>query len=145
MYWITVCSSYYVVLAKFNTQIQNYVGQRKPAIACRERDGEATRLYFPFSIFCRANHSVSSLNNSKTKLMIFHNIQKTLKNKEIPMVKINNVLIERLSVFNFLGIQIEENLSWTPHKNCIANKLSRICGIITRLKQYVPLYHCMGG
>ena len=43
-----------------------------------------------------------SLNNSKTKLMIFHNIQKKLKNNEIPTVKINNVLLERLSVFNFL-------------------------------------------
>ena len=81
-----------------------------------------------------------ALNNSKTKLMIFQNIQKKLKNNEIPTVKINNVLIERLSVLNFLGIQIDENLSWTPHQNCIANKLSRICGIITRLKQYVPLY-----
>ena len=81
-----------------------------------------------------------SLNNSKIKFMIFHNIQKKLKNNEIPTVKINNVLIERLSVLNFLGIQIDENLLWTPHKNCIANKLSRICGIITRLKQYVPLY-----
>ena len=33
-----------------------------------------------------------SLNNSKTKLMIFHIIQKKLKNNEIPTVKINNVL-----------------------------------------------------
>ena len=81
-----------------------------------------------------------ALNNSKTKLMIFQNIQKKLKNNEIPTVKINNVLIERLSVLNFLGIQIDENLSWTPHQNSIANKLSRICRIITRLKQYVPLY-----
>ena len=39
-----------------------------------------------------------SLNNSKIKFMIFHNIQKKLKNNEIPTVKINNVLIERLSV-----------------------------------------------
>ena len=81
-----------------------------------------------------------ALNNSKTKLMIFQNIQKKLKNNEIPTVKINNVLIERLSVLNFLGIQIDENLSWTPHQNCIANTIYRICGIITRLKQYVPLY-----
>ena len=29
------------------------------------------------------------------------------------------------------------------HKNCIANKLYIICGIITRLKQYVPLYNIL--
>ena len=53
-----------------------------------------------------------SLNTQKTKLMIFHRKQK--KVREINLSMYNNQ-IEQVSVFNFLGITLDENLSWKNH------------------------------
>ena len=48
--------------------------------------------------------------------------------------------IERVTEFKFLGVLIDSNLTWSPRCNYIANKLSRICGVVSRLKYYVPTH-----
>ena len=74
--------------------------------------------------------------------MIFHSKQNKLSADEIPSIKINDMPIERVTEFKFLGVLIDSNLTWSPHCNYIANKLSRICGVvgISRLKHYVPTH-----
>ena len=47
-----------------------------------------------------------SLNIKKTKLMIFHRKQKKIKDINI---SIDNVQIERVNTFNFLGIMLDDN------------------------------------
>ena len=42
--------------------------------------------------------------------------------------------------FKFLGVLKDSNLTWSPHCNYLANKLSRICCIVCRLKHYVPTH-----
>ena len=79
-----------------------------------------------------------SLNAAETKMMIFHYKQRTLKNHEVP--NINNIQVERVTQFKFLGVIIDSNLTWSPHQNFIANKLSRICGILFRLKHYISIH-----
>ena len=81
-----------------------------------------------------------SLNAAKTKIKIFHYKQRKSKNHEVPYIKINNIPIERVTQFKFLGVVIDSNLTWSPHQNLLANKLSRICGIISRLKHYIPIH-----
>ena len=76
-----------------------------------------------------------SLNAKKTKMMIVHSKQNKLSVNEITKIKINGMPIERVTEFKFLGI-----LTWSPHCNYIANKLSRICGVVSRLKHYVPTH-----
>ena len=77
----------------------------------------------------------------KTKMMIFHSKQNKLSVNEIPIIKIiNGMPIERVTVFKFLGILIDSNLAWSPHCNYIAYKLSRICGVVSGLKHYVPTH-----
>ena len=78
-----------------------------------------------------------SLNAKNTKMMIFHS---KLSVNEIPIIKINGMPIERVTEFKFLGVLIDSNLTWSPHCNYIANKLSRICGVVSRLKHYVPTH-----
>ena len=80
-----------------------------------------------------------SLNAKKTKMMIFHSKQNKLSINEIPIIKINDMPIERVTEFKFLGVLMDYNLTWSPHCNYIANKLSRICGVVSRLKHYVPI------
>ena len=45
--------------------------------------------------------------------------------------------IERVTCFTFLGVIIDSNLTWSHHINYISNKLTRICGVLSRLKHYV--------
>ena len=45
-----------------------------------------------------------SLNASNTKIMIFQSKQRTLKNSDIPNIKVNAILIEYVTHFKFLGV-----------------------------------------
>ena len=53
-------------------------------------------------------------------------------------ISINNSDIERVSQFTFLGIVLDETLSWKNHITMITNKLSRINGVLHRLKFIFP-------
>ena len=72
-------------------------------------------------------------------MMICCSKQRILKSTEIPNVIINHIPIERVTYFKFLGVIIDSNLTWSHHINHISNKLSRICGVLSRLKHYVPV------
>ena len=76
-----------------------------------------------------------SLNASKTKYMIFRP-----KNKHIPNINltIDNVTIEEVVEFDFLGIVIDKNLTWSNHIFKIQMKLAKISGILNRLKHFIP-------
>ena len=78
-----------------------------------------------------------SLNAKKTKMMIFHSKQNKLSVNEIPIIKINDMPIEIVTEFKFLGVHIYSNLTRYLRRNYIANELSRICGVVSRLKHYV--------
>ena len=80
-----------------------------------------------------------SLNAEKTKFMIFHNHLKIITQNKIPCLKINNTNIERVTEFNFLGLTINEHLTWKSHAAKVANKISRTLGVMNRLKRYLPL------
>ena len=69
--------------------------------------------------------------------MTFHNKNRKLKPSEIPNIQINGQVIEHINEFKFLGVKVDTHLSWTPHINYVANKLSRINGILTKLKHFL--------
>ena len=80
-----------------------------------------------------------SLNVKKNKFMIFHYHNKDISQK-IPHLIINEIEIERVTNFNFLGLSINENISWKPHINKIASKISKYTGVMNRLKRFLPLH-----
>ena len=70
--------------------------------------------------------------------MVFHWHQNR-KASEIKLpIKINNILIEQVPHFKFLGITIDSHLNWNQHILQLGNKLSRTTGVLSRLKNYVP-------
>ena len=71
--------------------------------------------------------------------MIFHNHQKIITQNNIPCLNINNTNIERVTEFNFLGLTINEHLTWKSHAAKVANKISRTLGVMNRLKRYLPM------
>ena len=74
-------------------------------------------------------------------MMMFCSKQRILKTTEIPSVIINHMPMERVTCFKFIGVIIDSNLTipWSHHINYISNKLTRICGVLSRLKHYVPV------
>ena len=71
-----------------------------------------------------------TFNVEKTKCIIFH------KRRKIELTKwsMNNRTIDIVSQFYFLGVILDEHLSWKTHVNMVTNKLSKISGVINRLK-----------
>ena len=76
-----------------------------------------------------------SLNIKKTKFMVFHTPQRRVN---YPVLKLNNVNIERVSQFNFLGVVINSTLKWDKHIAHISLKISRATGVIFRLRRIYP-------
>ena len=79
-----------------------------------------------------------SLNVSKTKYTLFHFSQRTLRDCDIPKIRINEIDIERVDEFDFLGLTINANMTWNSHIRKISNKISRVVGIMNRLKHVLP-------
>ena len=67
--------------------------------------------------------------------MVFHRKQK--KVSEIN-VAIDNTVIERAQSFNFLGVMLNKALSWKNHIAMVSNKISKVIGILYRLKYVFP-------
>ena len=70
-----------------------------------------------------------SLNVKKTKYMIFHHKRRNIENM-IPQLQIDNYKLERVREFNFLGLLVDENLTWDSHIQKVSNKVSRILGVM---------------
>ena len=77
-----------------------------------------------------------SLNVNKIKFVLFHSNRKAVN---YPKLLINNINIENVAEFNFLGIQLSQNLKWKTHQNHVSLKLTKTIGILNRLKHELPL------
>ena len=76
-----------------------------------------------------------SINVNKTKCMFF-----TKRRHLTPLqFSMNNRAIDVVQHFNYLGIMLDENMSWKTHIAMVRNKLSRINGILHRLKYYFSI------
>ena len=67
--------------------------------------------------------------------MVFHTIQRIVS---YPNLMINNTEIERVSQFNFLGVIISSSLKWKAHISHVSLKISRVIGVMYRLKYIYP-------
>ena len=86
-----------------------------------------------FKIWLDANRL--SLNSKKSKAMVFHVPQKHVT---YPNIYIENVLLDYVDSFNFLGIFIDKDMKWKSHTDHVAAKISRVVGILNKLKHFLP-------
>lgn len=76
-----------------------------------------------------------SLNVEKTKCITFHSWQRQVN----PAVfSINEVYIENVRDFKFLGIILNENLTWKSHVDMISSRLSKVICILRKLRYIYP-------
>ena len=75
------------------------------------------------------------LNLSKSEFMLFQIPQKRVPNL---LFNIDKMHIEQVTGFNFLGLIIDTNLYWKEHFNAIRTKISKIIGLLHKLKYIFP-------
>ena len=81
------------------------------------------------SIWFKANKL--SLNITKTKFSLFHPSRKKRNIPvNLPKLEIDNTKIKRECVTKFLGLLIDENLTWKPHIDSVNTKISKSVGIL---------------
>ena len=76
-----------------------------------------------------------SSNESKTKILIFRPRRKL--NITVPNTKLNNFILTPEKTVTYLGIEIDENLSWNKQIEILAKKPSRANGILSKLSHFV--------
>ena len=95
------------------------------------------------TLFLKANiewfqENKLSLNEYKTRFTLFHKLQdKDNLPLQLPVLKINNYEIKRLTSIKFLGVMVDEHLNWKDHINVIENKLSKNLGLLHKAKQFL--------
>ena len=74
-----------------------------------------------------------SLNIKKTKYTLFH--KKSAKNEisGIPDLKIGSKNIEKTSSIKFLGVMLDEHISWNDHIKTVESKLAKNIGLLNRV------------
>lgn len=97
-----------------------------------------------------------SVNAKKTNYMVLGTHQSTTKfidvnqdndstgdtqtnNSKVKLnIKLDGVSLNRVSSTKFLGVIIDENLTWKKHIDAISKTISRNIGMMTKLKHFVP-------
>ena len=75
------------------------------------------------------------LNVAKSKFMIFFKHPRTIPKLSI---SINGNPVEQVTNFNFLGITLDQNITWNDHISKISIKVARVIGIMNKLKHIFP-------
>ena len=78
-----------------------------------------------------------SINTDKTKFIIFRSKNKKLKDNI--KISISNELIKQVKTTTFLGIAIDECLTWRDHLNLITKKIIKCSAIISRIRHFTNL------
>ena len=66
----------------------------------------------------------------------FHSFNKTVL---CPKLRIDPIEIECVDDFNFLGLQLNHNSKWNKHINFVSLKMSKITGLLHKLKSIYPI------
>ena len=76
-----------------------------------------------------------SLNIKKTNYTLFHkNSTKDDLPLKLPDLKIVNSVLKRQTSIKFLGVMLDENISWKEHTKTVENKLSKNIGLFCKAK-----------
>ena len=76
------------------------------------------------------------LNASKTKCMLLHSPRKTV-NTRLSLI-INGATVQQVRVFKYLGVMINDTLTWSDHIDMVCRKVSRDLNLLRRLSWFLP-------
>ena len=82
------------------------------------------------------NANKLSLNATKTKYSFFHSL--AFQDRiplQLPKLEINNVRIKREQIMRFLGVLLDENMTWKNHISSIESKVSKNLGVLYKARR----------
>ena len=86
------------------------------------------------------NANKLSLNADKTKYSFFNPLSYADKIPlRLPELKIGNTVIKREENMKFLGVLLDENMTWRRHIECIESKISKNLGILYKARYVLNL------
>ena len=106
-----------------------FIEHKDPNILINQLNCESQNV----SDWLRANKL--SINVSKTKLIIFRPRQRSLPNIS-PLIIDNNV-VELVESTKFLGVYIDQHLTWKTHINVISKKIAKSIGLTYKANFYL--------
>ena len=77
-----------------------------------------------------------SLNIDKTNYIIFHSPSVNIPSDAV--IKIGKKHIKRVKFVKFLGLPLDEHLSWKYHLSELSKKLARTCGMFFKIRNLLP-------
>ena len=83
-------------------------------------------------VFKWFNANKLSLNKDKTKYTFFHKVR---EKEKLPSLFINDRDIKRITSIKYLGVLIDEHLTWKEHIAVIENKVSKNLGLLHRARR----------
>ena len=100
---------------------------------------ESTVIYRKLFKWCVCNRL--TINYTKTCFVIFH-----MKNKHVPndlkCIKIDEVTIQRVDVTKYLGLHLDEHLTWNHHVTHLYKSLIKYFGILKKLRDVITKKNC---
>ena len=80
-----------------------------------------------------------SVNATKTNFIILGTPYMTsTETREDLKVSLDNTVLKRVKFTKFLGVLIDEFLTWKNHIDCISKTISRNIGVMNKLKHNIP-------
>ncbi len=85
------------------------------------------------------NMNKLSLNVMKTKYMFVASRQRLSNIPEQLDISISGIEVKRVKSYKCLGLELDEGLTWESHVSVIISKVSKVIGVLRRLKSLLPL------
>ena len=96
-----------------------------------------TRVIYDFQKWCKENNII--LNLDKTICLNFYNKKK----HPINNIVVNNISLNESSVTKFLGVFLNDNISWSAHIKHVSRTLSRSYYAILKMKDLLSTHYVL--
>ena len=83
-------------------------------------------------------NNLLTLNNDKTKFMIFSNKKQTQSHPNVT-ITVQSKKIEREGSIQYLGINLSEDFSWHEHMDNLIKKVNKRIGVLRRIKHRLDM------
>ena len=83
------------------------------------------------------DNNLLTLNISKCKFIIYGSSCKLIKFKNVS-ISVNDIPLSKTNSFKYLGVTIQQNLTWSEHIDNIGKKVNQRLGLIRRIKHLLP-------
>ena len=106
-----------------------------PVRGFRDIEGKVLPDLIKITDWVRANKLSSNV--FKTEFMLIGTTQALSRIGNLLAVRINGELIRRVYKSKYLGLIVDDKLSWKDHIDLISSKLRRDIGVMKRVREYV--------